>query len=83
MHLSWSGRVFALKFSEANRFLECYKKYMGFKSTDPLGSHTVSLSTERESAGFPDYLNKATFNWWAYLDSNQGPTGYEPVALAN
>jgi hypothetical protein len=21
-------------------------------------------------------------NWWAYLDSNQGPTGYEPVALA-
>ncbi len=21
--------------------------------------------------------------WWAYLDSNQGPTGYEPVALAN
>ena len=22
-------------------------------------------------------------DWWAYLDSNQGPTGYEPVALAN
>ena len=22
-------------------------------------------------------------SWWAYLDSNQGPTGYEPVALAN
>jgi hypothetical protein len=22
-------------------------------------------------------------NWWAYLDSNQGPTGYEPVALAS
>jgi hypothetical protein len=21
--------------------------------------------------------------WWAHLDSNQGPTGYEPVALAN
>jgi len=21
--------------------------------------------------------------WWAYLDSNQGPTGYEPVALAS
>ena|GEM_PF-1827415 len=19
--------------------------------------------------------------WWAHLDSNQGPTGYEPVAL--
>ena len=22
-------------------------------------------------------------NWWAHLDSNQGPTGYEPVALTN
>ena len=22
-------------------------------------------------------------SWWAHLDSNQGPTGYEPVALAN
>ena len=21
--------------------------------------------------------------WWAHLDSNQGPTGYEPVALTN
>ena len=21
--------------------------------------------------------------WWAHLDSNQGPTGYEPVALPN
>ena len=23
------------------------------------------------------------FSWWAYLDLNQGPTGYEPVALTN
>ena len=22
-------------------------------------------------------------SWWAHLDSNQGPTGYEPVALTN
>ncbi len=22
-------------------------------------------------------------NWWAHQDSNLGPTGYEPVALAN
>ena len=22
-------------------------------------------------------------DWWAHLDSNQGPTGYEPVALTN
>ena len=29
------------------------------------------------------YLIDGQPNWWAYLDSNQGPTGYEPVALAN
>jgi hypothetical protein len=22
-----------------------------------------------------------SIDWWAHLDSNQGPTGYEPVAL--
>jgi hypothetical protein len=26
---------------------------------------------------------EAKKNWWAHLDSNQGPTGYEPVALTN
>ena len=26
---------------------------------------------------------KGEKNWWAHLDSNQGPTGYEPVALTN
>jgi hypothetical protein len=25
----------------------------------------------------------ASKSWWAHLDSNQGPTGYEPVALTN
>ncbi len=25
----------------------------------------------------------AESDWWAHLDSNQGPTGYEPVALTN
>jgi hypothetical protein len=29
----------------------------------------LGISTEKE--------------WWAHLDSNQGPTGYEPVALTN
>ena len=26
---------------------------------------------------------KSGESWWAHLDSNQGPTGYEPVALTN
>ena len=25
--------------------------------------------------------SKSRGNWWAHLDSNQGPTGYEPGAL--
>src|SRR3989337_1235915 len=26
-------------------------------------------------------INSSFLSWWAHLDSNQGPTGYEPVAL--
>lgn len=34
-------------------------------------------------AGMADPANKKIchFKKWAHLDSNQGPTGYEPVAL--
>ena len=32
----------------------------------------------------PNYLWLFFINcWWAFLDLNQGPTGYEPVALTN
>src|SRR3989304_321011 len=26
-------------------------------------------------------INSSFLSWWAHLDANQGPTGYEPVAL--
>src|SRR3990170_6014103 len=26
-------------------------------------------------------INSSFLSWWAHLGSNQGPTGYEPVAL--
>ena len=26
-------------------------------------------------------IKHCPFSWWAHLGSNQGPTGYEPVAL--
>ena len=29
------------------------------------------------------YLLSYTPIWWAFTDSNRGPTGYEPVALTN
>jgi hypothetical protein len=40
-----------------------------------------SVTTDLQSAPFghsgtPPY-------WWAFRDSNPGPTGYEPVALTN
>jgi hypothetical protein len=28
-------------------------------------------------------VNAGAFIWWAFRDSNPGPTGYEPVALTN
>ena len=38
---------------------------------------------------FPHYIKKKEENnagispWWAFRDSNPGPTGYEPAALTN
>ncbi len=51
--------------------------------TDPCSpprSH-IFLSTGRENSRSgltPIFISS---NWWAHLDSTQGPTGYEPVAL--
>jgi hypothetical protein len=28
-----------------------------------------------------EYIRDSSLPWWAHLGSNQGPTGYEPVAL--
>jgi hypothetical protein len=33
-------------------------------------------SHKRTASILPEYLS-----WWAHLASNQGPSGYEPVAL--
>ena len=30
-----------------------------------------------------DLLHRLLIKWWAFGDSNPGPTGYEPVALTN
>ena len=40
----------------------------------------------RSDCLYISYKEQYTLNrqsWWAYQDSNLGPTGYEPVALAN
>ena len=37
----------------------------------------------RFSMGCTDPLQVSKNKWWAHLDLNQGPTGYEPVALTN
>ncbi len=49
-----------------------------------LGRHSETLAksetweVKKEQRG-----EKSGEGWWAHLDSNQGPTGYEPVALTN
>jgi hypothetical protein len=42
---------------------------------DPDKSKHVAVGQGIEVIGESD--------WWAHLESNQGPTGYEPVALTN
>ena len=37
--------------------------------------------TSRLTARETNFMGRK--GWWAHLDSNQGPTGYEPVALTN
>ena len=52
----------------------------------PLGSPEPALSFFLQSELEPMPIAQRTLRgkiWWAHLDSNQGPTGYEPVALTS
>ena len=68
-----------------------YGKYLGGDSEEQLsllfGTKTATLSetlvTEGEQKQSQVAGNSTKEGWWAHLDSNQGPTGYEPVALTN
>ncbi len=44
---------------------------------------TVTLPKRKRAAVNEVSETKRERSWWAHLDSNQGPTGYEPVALTN
>jgi len=44
---------------------------------------TVTLPKRKRAAVNEVFETKRETSWWAHLDSNQGPTGYEPVALTN
>ena len=68
-----------------------YGKYLGGDSEEQLsrlfGAESTTLSetleTDREHKQGQVAGNSKEGAWWAHLDSNQGPTGYEPVALTN
>ena len=63
-----------------------YGKYIGGDVDEQfsrlLGAKTETFLSDdqktRVSVG-----NAKGERWWAHLDSNQGPTGYEPVALTS
>ena len=44
---------------------------------------TVTPQEKRRAVGGQVVGKSGESSWWAHLDSNQGPTGYEPVALTN
>lgn len=64
-----------------------YGKYIRNDADEQLSRlKTVTLTvTPQNTAVFPKpkRLESQERRWWAHLDSNQGPTGYEPVALTN
>jgi hypothetical protein len=44
---------------------------------------TVTPQENQRVAASQPVRKSGDVSWWAHLDSNQGPTGYEPVALTN
>jgi hypothetical protein len=48
-----------------------------------LGAKSATLASQCEEKQTQVAGVTKEGNWWAHLDSNQGPTGYEPVALTN
>jgi hypothetical protein len=68
-----------------------YGKYLGGDSKEQLSrffagkSATLSetIKAEGEQKQSQVVGDSTDEEWWAHLDSNQGPTGYEPVALTN
>jgi hypothetical protein len=46
--------------------------------TEPLSETVEGRTGTAENQAAENIRGKI---WWAHLDSNQGPTGYEPVAL--
>jgi hypothetical protein len=64
-----------------------YGKYLGGDSEEQLeqlfGAKSETLEAEEEEKqGQVAGISRNEVEW-AHLDSNQGPTGYEPVALTN
>ncbi len=65
----------------------CVKRTIARAVTHVLGAKTVTL-TETQGRETGTDRGKVLENSkegvrWAHLDSNQGPTGYEPVALTS
>ena len=63
--------------------------WQGQKDLNPRHAvlETAALPTELypyvNYLNISDFLNLKIGKWWAFRDSNPGPTGYEPVALTN
>ena len=66
-----------------------YAKYIRNDADEQLGrlagtvTQTVTLPEQKRASGTEACEIKREKGTWAHLDSNQGPTGYEPVALTN
>jgi integrase len=62
-----------------NNSEEQLSRLLGVKSA----TLSATLASQREDKQAQVAGVTKEGSWWAHLDSNQGPTGYEPVALTN
>jgi len=61
-----------------------YGRYVKNDAAEQLSKLVAVTPEKKQRAAAGEAVEKAgKKGWWAHLDSNQGPTGYEPVALTN
>ena len=75
------------EYKKKNHFEVKWFSWQGKKVSNPRPTvlETVALPAELFPYEFVIKWkqNALLFEWWAFGDSNPGPTGYEPVALTN
>ena len=82
VNINWLGKYCGTSVATIERH---YGKYIKSDAAErlPKLAGTVTADKSKHVAVGQRIEIIEESDWWAHLDSNQGPTGYEPVALTN